>query len=283
VRDNTGKAGVLFIVATPIGNLDDISVRALGVLASVDCILAEDTRHSGRLLNHYDIPTPMLAYHDHNEDKRSDAIVEKLIGGEDMALISDAGTPLINDPGYVLVRAVQKAGIRVSPVPGSCSVIAALSASGLATDRFCYEGFLPSRKAARVARLQELLSETRTLVMLESSHRIIASIGDMAEVFGAQREAVIARELTKHFETIRRDGLQSLGEWLDEDANQRKGEFVVLVSGAAGSGADGAEVDRVLGLLLKKLPVRDAADLAASILSERKNKMYRRALELKAG
>jgi 16S rRNA (cytidine1402-2'-O)-methyltransferase len=282
VSEATGKAGVLYIVATPIGNLGDISGRALAVLSAADRILAEDTRHSGILLQHHDIRTPLAAYHDHNERMKAETLVEDLCNGLDLALISDAGTPLINDPGYVLVRAAQDAGIRVCPIPGPSSVLAALSASGLATDRFCYEGYLPAKKAARIARLEQLVSERRTLVFLESSHRIVASLADINAVFGDNREAVVARELTKHFETIKREKLGVLCRWLEGDANQQKGEFVVLVAGAAVTGGSGDEADRVLGILLEKLPVRDAAAVAAEILGDRKNILYKRALALRS-
>jgi 16S rRNA (cytidine1402-2'-O)-methyltransferase len=283
VSDVTGKAGVLYIVATPIGNLDDISGRALAVLSAADRILAEDTRHSSKLLQHYDIHTPLAAYHDHNERLKVETLVEDLCNGLDLALISDAGTPLINDPGYVLVRAAQDAGIRVCPIPGPSSLLAALSASGLATDRFCYEGFLPAKKVARVTRLEQLARERRTLVLLESSHRIVASLADIKTVFGDDREAVVARELTKHFETIKREKLGALCRWLEGDTNRQKGEFVVLVAGAADTDSSMDEIDRVLGILLEKLPVRDAAAAAAGILGDRKNILYQRALALKSG
>ena len=283
MSDATGKTGVLYIVATPIGNLEDISARAITVLSGVDRILAEDTRHSRKLLQRHDISVAVVAYHDHNERTRTDTLVRDLANGINMALISDAGTPLINDPGYLLVRSAQDAGIRVCPIPGACSVIAALSASGLATDRFCYEGFLPAKNAARVARLKQLVEEPRTLLMLESSHRILGCLEDMCTVFGDDREAVIARELSKHFETIRRESLGVLCKWIADDENQQKGEFVVLVAGAGDTDFREDEVGRVLRLLLDKLPVREAAEVAAGILGERKNRLYKRALDIKAG
>lgn len=280
MSDRTGKTGVLYIVATPIGNLGDISERARDVLSRVDQVLAEDTRHTGRLLQQLGVSARMTAYHDHNERARAKSVVSKLLEGEDIALVSDAGTPLISDPGFVLVRAAQEAGVRVSPIPGSCSVIAALSASGLATDRFCFEGFLPSKRSARQEFLQGLVSEPRTLVMLESSHRIVSSLQDMSSVLGGEREAVIARELTKRFETIRRDCLAELAHWVDSDNNQQKGEFIVIVAGSSERQAGSGEAERVLEILLEHLSVREAAEAAAGILGERKNLLYKKALEL---
>jgi 16S rRNA (cytidine1402-2'-O)-methyltransferase len=273
------KAGVLYVVATPIGNLEDISQRALKVLASVDQIAAEDTRHSQRLLGHYGISTPMVAFHEHNEREMAEALVGSLGAGESIALISDAGTPLISDPGFRLTRAAQAAGIAVSPIPGASALTAALSVAGLPTDRFVFEGFLPSRHSARLARLEALTGETRTLVFYESSHRIHDTLADMGVAFGENRQGVIARELTKTFEEVHRDRLEALAEWLAAEPNRGKGEFVVLVEGAAVTQTAGeAEGIRILDLLLAELPVKKAAALAAAVTGRRKNEMYALAL-----
>ena len=227
----TNRTGVLYVVATPIGNLQDISERAIATLKGVSRIAAEDTRHSARLLSHYGIDTPMVALHEHNEREITPKLIEKLVAGDDLALISDAGTPLISDPGFCLVRAARAAGIRVAPVPGPAACIAALSAAGLPADHFVFEGFLPVRATARRRRLEALVNESRTLVFHESSHRIVECLADMAEILGSDRPAVVARELTKVFETIESGGLAALLAWLRADPNQQKGEFVVLVQG----------------------------------------------------
>ena len=275
--------GELYIVATPIGNLGDISQRAITVLAEVDVIAAEDTRHSKRLLQHLNIDRPMLAYHDHNEAAQSDAIISRLAEGQRIALISDAGTPLVSDPGYSLVSKARAGGYPVIPIPGPSAVIAALSVSGLPSDRFTFEGFLPAKANSRVKALQALADESRTLVFYESSHRIQASIDDMAEVFGRQRTAVIARELTKTFETVLQGSLEDLAGQLSADNNQQKGEFVVLVKGMdkvdLAAEADG---ERVLDVLLAELPVKQAASLAAKISGQSKNDLYKLALRKKA-
>ena len=274
------KAGVLYVVATPIGNLEDISPRALKVLASVDRIAAEDTRHSQRLLGHYGITKPMVAFHEHNEREMAQALVGSLAAGESIALIADAGTPLISDPGFRLTRAAQAAGISVSPIPGASALTAALSVAGLPTDRFVFEGFLPSRHSGRVARLEALKGETRTLAFYESSHRIHDMLADMCVAFGDGRRAVIARELTKTFEDVHGDGLRALAEWLAAEPNRSKGEFVILVEGAPEpQNASEAEGIRILDLLLAELPVKKSAALAAALTGRRKNEMYALALE----
>ena len=276
------RPGVLYVVATPIGNLEDISARALKVLAEVDRVAAEDTRHSGALLAHFGIRTPLTSLHEHNEAARSTWLLERLRAGEDVALISDAGTPLISDPGFDLVRAARRAGIAVSPIPGASALVAALSVSGLPTDRFIFEGFLPPKAAARRERLAALAAETRTLVFYESVHRLAESLTDMAAVFGAARPAVLARELTKLHEGVREAPLEGLAHWAAQDPAATKGEVVVMVAGAAV--ADGpaldAEAERVLKLLLTELPVKQAAALAAGITGRKKNVLYERALEL---
>lgn len=273
--------GVLYVVATPIGNLSDISPRALKVLAEVDLVAAEDTRHSGSLLGHFGIKTPLISLHEHNEAERADWLIGKLRGGASVALVSDAGTPLISDPGFDLVRAARKAGITVSPIPGACALVAALSVSGLPTDRFVFEGFLPAKSAARRERLMALSAETRTLVFYESVHRLQESLQDMAAILGAEREAVLARELTKLHEGVRGAALADLVDWANKDAAAGKGEAVILVAGmATGAGDSAAEAERVLKLLLQNLPVKQAAALTAEITGAKKNLLYERALEL---
>lgn len=268
---------VLYIVATPIGNLADLSARAQEVLGSVDYIAAEDTRYSGRLLAHFTIKAPMISVHDHNERQRSEHIINLLAAGHSIALVSDAGTPLISDPGFHLVRAVREAGYRVSPVPGCCAFVAALSASGLPSDRFQFIGFLPAKSGARLQTLKPYAAHTETLIFYESTHRIVDSLAAMAEAFGGERYAVVARELTKTFETIHGDTLQNLLEWIQADSNQQRGEFVVLVHGATapeqGDQID-PEAERILRILAKEMPPKKAAGLAAEITGEKKNRLY---------
>ncbi|HZX91098.1 MAG TPA: 16S rRNA (cytidine(1402)-2'-O)-methyltransferase [Rudaea sp.] len=269
--------GKLWIVATPIGNLDDFSVRAQAILRQVDLIAAEDTRHSAALLQHYGIATRRVALHEHNEREVSADLVRQMRGGTQIALVSDAGTPLISDPGFRLVRAAREAGIVVSPVPGACAAIAALSVAGLPSDRFVFEGFLPAKPGARRAHLQLLATETRTLVFYESSHRIVEALDDLAGVFGSDRRAVVARELTKLFETVLDDSLAGLGLRVKADANQQRGEFVILVAGAGDDAAAVrlAEGHRVFELLRKDLPPGRAAKLAAEITGAPRNALYR--------
>lgn len=275
--------GVLYVVATPIGNLADMSQRAIDVLNAVDRIAAEDTRRSARLLQHYAIRTPMFALHEHNERELSPRLLEQLEQGQTLALISDAGTPLISDPGYRLVNLARAAGVQVVPVPGPSALIAALSVSGLPTDHFVFEGFLPSKQLARKARLEALRAEPRTLVFYEASHRVLDCLKDMQVAFGVERYAVLARELTKQFETVRGDSLQNLLRWVNDDPNQQKGEFVILVEGrqAAEGHAIDAEAERILTLLLEELPIKTAAKLAARITGLNKRALYDRALRMK--
>lgn len=273
--------GTLYVVATPIGNLEDISARALRVLREVALIAAEDTRHSARLLQHFGINTPLAACHEHNEREQGSRLVQRLLAGDDLALISDAGTPLISDPGYHLVRNARAAGVRVVPVPGACALIAALSASGLASDRFVFEGFLPARATARRQRLQALLEEPRTLILYEAPHRLLECLADLSELFGVERPAVLARELSKTFETIKGAPLGELHDWVAADSNQQRGECVLLVEGwqaPEGEEALSAEALRVLDLLLAELPLKRAAALAAEITRVRKNLLYQQAL-----
>lgn len=265
----------LYVVATPIGNLDDISRRALATLAAVDLIAAEDTRHSQRLLQHYAIATPLVAYHDHSDERPVGKILAVLAGGGSVALVSDAGTPLVSDPGYRLVRAVQDAGHSVRPLPGPCAAIAALSASGLPTDRFLFEGFLPARAGARANRLERLAGETATLVFYEAPHRLGESLASMVQCFGGDREAVLAREVTKTFETIRRDSLAGLRAFVEGDSNQSRGEIVLLV---AGKRETDQEISRELADLLlrlaRELPIKTAAALVAEWSGVRKRLLY---------
>lgn len=270
----------LYVVATPIGNLEDISVRAIRTLSEVDLILVEDSRHSGKLLQHFGIHTPVQAYHDHNEHKVVDHLLERLQANQAIALISDAGTPLINDPGYQLVVAAHKHGIRVVPVPGPSAIISALSVSGMPADRFVYEGFLPNKQAARHKCLAELAGEQRTLIFYEVPHRICACIEDMVEFFGPERIATLAKEITKHFETIRKDTLAGILDWLREDPLHRKGEFVLMVHGASADTSDELESVRVLKILLRSLSVKEAVAAAAKIMNGNKNRLYRLAVAI---
>ena len=272
----SGQApGTLYVVATPIGNLGDLSPRAQDTLREVAAVCAEDTRHTRRLLAHFGIEAGLIALHEHNESAQAARLVERLQAGESLALVSDAGTPLVSDPGYRLVRAAREAGLRVSPVPGPSAVIAALSAAGLPSDRFAFEGFLPARPAARRERLQRLAGEPRTLVFYEASHRIGETLADMATAFGGGRRAVVARELTKLFETVLDGTLDALHARVQSDADQRKGEFVVLVE-PAGDDADAllAEGLRVQALLAGHLPPSTAARLAAEITGAPRKELY---------
>lgn len=274
--------GTLFIVATPIGNLSDLSARARTTLAEVDLVAAEDTRHSGQLLAQFGLQTPMLALHEHNEAARTAEILERLVGGARIALVSDAGTPLVSDPGYRLVAAAAAAGIAIVPVPGACAAIAALSVAGLATDRFAFEGFLPQKRAARRARLEALAREPRTLVFYEAPHRLADALGDVLEAFGREREAVIARELTKLHETIYRGPVADLAARAATDANMTRGEIVLVVAGAPASEDGDAEAlrvqERLLGALLPVLPLSAAVDLVVEVTGLRRNRVYERAL-----
>ena len=277
----TTVAGTLFVVATPIGNLQDMSPRALQVLKDVRLIAAEDTRHSARLMQHFGIDTPMTACHDHNERDKGERLVERLLAGDDVALISDAGTPLISDPGYHLVRQAREAGVRVSPVPGACALIAALSAAGMPSDRFAFEGFLPAKAHGRRQRLQVLAAEDRTWMVYEAPHRLLECLQDMQQVLGDERRVLLARELTKTFETLRAAPLSELVKWVAGDSDQQRGECVLVVEGAPAPQADevGDEALRVLDLLLAELPLKRAAKLASEITGVRKNLLYQIALD----
>ncbi len=272
----------LYIVATPIGNLADITERAIQVLNEVSVIAAEDTRHSGLLLQHYSIKKQMLSLHQHNEQQRSEALLTRLQQGESVALISDAGTPLISDPGYRLVSLIREHGIQVVPVPGSCAAIAALSASGLASDKFCFEGFLAAKKSSRIQQLEALNTESRTMIFYESPRRLIATLTDLISVFGEQRKACIARELTKLHETINTQSLADLLAWVESDPQQQKGESVLLVEGVEQTTtSDQAEIERVMSILIAEMPSKQAAKVGAQLLNINKNAAYDVALSLK--
>lgn len=268
-------AATLHVVATPIGNLGDLSQRAQQVLREVAAVCAEDTRRSGQLLAHFGIGTPLLALHEHNEQQLAERLVARLLGGEALALVSDAGTPLVSDPGYRLVRAARAAGVKVSPVPGPSALVAALSVAGLPSDRFTFEGFLPAKASARRERLAALAGEPRTLVFYESSHRIEESLADLRAAFGDDRPAVLARELTKLFETVLDGTLADLHARVAADADQRKGEFVLVVQGV-GEDADAklAEGRRVHAVLARQLPPSTAAKLAAEITGAPRKALY---------
>jgi 16S rRNA (cytidine1402-2'-O)-methyltransferase len=271
----TVQPGNLSVVATPIGHRDDLSVRAMEVLRGVDVIAAEDTRHSRPLLQHHRIDVPLVALHEYNERETVDALVQRMREGQSVALISDAGTPLISDPGFRLVRAARAAGIRCVPVPGACAAIAALSVAGLPSDRFVFEGFLPPKAAARRSRLQELAGDPRTVIFYESSHRVAESLADMCAVFGGEREAVLARELTKLFETVIGEPLAELADRVAHDPDQQRGECVILVAGR-GDEADArlAEGQRVFALLREELSPAKAARLAAAITGAPRKALY---------
>lgn len=273
----------LFVVATPIGHLDDMTYRAIEVLKSVSLIAAEDTRQSALLMKHYNIATPLTACHDHNESNKIDIIIEKLKNGENVALVSDAGTPLISDPGFKLVRAAQEHGIRVTPVPGACAAIAALSSVGLPSDHFSFEGFLSSKQSQRLIQLEKLKSRTHTMIIYEAPHRILDSVTDMANVFGEDRAVGFAREITKTFETIKKMSLGELKSFIENDRNQQKGEIVLVIAGAAEEkDMEQEALDKLLLRLLQDLSVKAASQLAADLTGIKKKIAYQRALELTA-
>ena len=273
----TDLTGILYIVATPIGNLQDITQRALDTFAQVDLIAAEDTRHSGLLLSHYGIKKPFFALHDHNEQEKAHILVEKLKQGSHIALISDAGTPLISDPGFHLVRQCREAGIRVVPLPGACAAITALCASGIASDRFCFEGFLPAKSKARKDKLENIAEEDRTLIFYESTHRILDTLEDMQSVLGEERYIVLAREITKTWETITGNMIKNLREWLLEDPNRTKGEMVLIVEGKPKSDNNdkiSSQAVKALELIAEELPLKKAAAIVAELYGYKKNALY---------
>jgi 16S rRNA (cytidine1402-2'-O)-methyltransferase len=276
--------GTLYIVATPIGNLADMVPRAIQTLQTVAVIAAEDTRHSARLLAHFDIKTPAIAYHDHSDEHSTERLIHRLLNGEDVALISDAGTPLVSDPGYRLVRKAREHDIKVVPIPGACALVAALSAAGLPSDRFAFEGFLPAKQTARCAFLETLVNDSRTLIFYEAPHRILETLRDMVDIFGGERQVVMARELTKTFETIKGDCVAVLAEWVAADANQQRGEIVLLVQGVSKLSASEMtpEHERIMHVLLEELPLKQASAIGAKITGVKKNFLYQWALNKNA-
>jgi len=276
------QSGTLYVVATPIGNLEDITHRALRVLSEVSLVLAEDTRHSKRLLNHYGISTKLKSCHEHNEQQLVEWVAVQLNSGLDLALISDAGTPLISDPGFVLVRALRLQGYQINVVPGACSAIAALSIAGLPTDRFVFDGFLAAKRSARQSQLNRYLEQVRTIVLLESSHRIVACLEDIVTVLGSQRALVIGRELTKKFETILTGTAQQVLQKIQADNDQTRGEFVVMIAGAEPKQQDQGQAIATLKILMAELPLKQAATLTAKLFDGRKNELYDLALKLRS-
>ncbi len=277
-------AGTLYVVATPIGNLADLTPRAVDVLGQVDLVLAEDTRHTAQLLRHCGLSKPLQSLHEHNERQKLESIIQRLQAGESLALVSDAGTPLLSDPGFPLVRRLRELDMPVIPIPGPCAAVAALSVAGLATDRFAFEGFLPARSGARRTRLEGLADETRTLVFYESGKRLAGVLNDMCEILGPDREAAVARELTKLYESIYRGSLAELRDRADSDVDMVRGELVLLVQGRpVAEIAENPELDRVLGVLLPELPLSQAVKLAVELCGLRRNEVYRRATELQKG
>ncbi len=274
--------GTLYIVATPIGNLDDITFRAFEVLKSVDFVLAEDTRHSKTLLSHLDISKPIRAFHEHNEREKTKAIISEIYSGKSIALISDAGTPLISDPGYFLVAQAKKEGLKVVPIPGPTALITALSASGLASDSFTFLGFLPSKQTARVKLLIGLVGRTETIIFYESPKRVLATLTDMQTIFGDSREVCLAKELTKAFETIHTGSIPNLIEYLTIDQNHQKGEFVILISATNKIDLAEAEIqlDSLLPILCAEMGTSKAAKIAAKITGIDKKKCYKKAMDL---
>jgi 16S rRNA (cytidine1402-2'-O)-methyltransferase len=275
-------AGTLYVVATPIGNLSDISGRARDVLASVTVIAAEDTRHTGNLLRTLGIATPLLSLHEHNEAQRAAQLISRLQAGENIALVSDAGTPLISDPGFDVVRTALAQGISVVPIPGACAAIAALSVAGLPTDRFAFEGFLPAKEKQRRERLMALSRDARTLVFYEAPHRLNATLQDIAATFGAQRRVAVARELTKQFETLSQGSAQELATRSKGDADMNRGEIVIVVAGADEQAPVMPEAEQVLRVLLAELTPAQAAKLTARLTNGKRDDLYRRAVELGA-
>ncbi|MEM7083660.1 MAG: 16S rRNA (cytidine(1402)-2'-O)-methyltransferase [Pseudomonadota bacterium] len=273
--------GCLYVVATPIGNLGDMTPRAVETLNHVEIIAAEDTRHSGRLLEHFNIQTPMVSFHDHNEDRRADELMHRLTQGQSVALICDAGTPLISDPGYTLVQRAQSHAIRVCPIPGATAVISALSVSGLPTDRFVFEGFLPAKTAALQQRLDALRSETRTLVFYVSRHQAARVLAQCVQTFGGDRPGLLAKELTKLHETLVRATLEQLQAWWAERVERQKGELVLVVGGASDTVTTDDDLQRTVSVLCEHLGAKQAAQIAANLTGRRRNEAYRLALKLK--
>jgi len=278
----TYPESALYVLATPIGNVCDVTLRALHVLAIADAVACEDTRNTSHLLTRYGISQTLIAAHEHNEREAAEKIIARLQQGQRIALVSDAGTPAVSDPGARIVEAVRAAGLRVVPLPGPSAAVTALSASGLVNDAFRFIGFLPNKSKQREHALQKLAGDAATLVFYEAPHRIVETIDALLLAFGPERHVVLGRELTKLFETVHRCPLAEAPSWLAEDANRQRGEFVVLVEGASAAGDDNdAEAERVLRILLEELPLKQAAGLAAQITGQKKNALYERALQIK--
>ena len=275
--------GELYLVATPIGDMTDIAPRALGILNTVDIVAVEDKRRSSRLFSHFAIKTPMISYHDHSEEKQVKKIIDELLCGKSVALISDAGTPLISDPGYKLVNAAKNKSIKVSPVPGPCALIAAISASGLPSDRFIFEGFLPPKSIARISKIQNISTDYRTIIFYEAPHRILETLIDMIKVIGPSRKIVLARELTKTYETFISGTLEGVLEIIEKDLNQQNGEIVIVLAGADYSEKkiEAQDSKRILSVLLEELPLKQAVSLGSKITGVQKNIFYKLALDLK--
>ncbi|WP_034298301.1 16S rRNA (cytidine(1402)-2'-O)-methyltransferase [Herbaspirillum sp. RV1423] len=279
----TYPESALYVLATPIGNVCDVTLRALHVLTIADAVACEDTRNTSHLLTRYGISQTLIAAHEHNEREAADKIIARLQQGQRIALVSDAGTPAVSDPGARIVEAVRAAGLTVVPLPGASAAVTALSASGLVNDQFRFVGFLPNKSKQREHALQKLAADTATLVFYEAPHRIVETVDALLQAFGPERHVVLARELTKLFETIHRCPLAQAPAWLAQDANRQRGEFVLLVEGAAAGDDNDAETERVLRILLDELPVKQAATLAAQITGQKKNALYERALQIKDG
>jgi 16S rRNA (cytidine1402-2'-O)-methyltransferase len=276
------KTGELFLVATPIGNLGDISARARQVLSEVAAVAAEDTRHSGQLLQHLGLAKPLVSLHEHNEARRAEELIERLKRGESIALISDAGTPLISDPGFDLVQAAIAQGVRVVPIPGACAAVAALSAAGLATDRFAFEGFLPAKASGRRERLEALKQDERTLILYEAPHRVAETLADIALILGTERRVTVARELTKQFESFYYGSAQELAMRASQDADMNRGEIVIVIAGSPPQNrqVNALDTDKVLRTLLEELSPAQAAKLTAKLTGEKRSELYDRAIAL---
>jgi 16S rRNA (cytidine1402-2'-O)-methyltransferase len=275
--------GELYLVATPIGDMTDIAPRALDILNIVDIVAVEDKRRSSRLFSHFGIKTPMISYHDHSEEKQVKKIIDELLCGKSVALISDAGTPLISDPGFKLVNAAKDKSIKVSPIPGPCALIAAISASGLPSNRFIFEGFLPAKSIARITKIQNISADSRTIIFYEAPHRILETLIDMIKVIGPSRKIVLARELTKTYETFISGTLESVLQIIEKDLNQQKGEIVIVLAGADSSEKkiETQDSKRILSVLLQELPLKQAVSLGSKITGIQKNIFYKLALDLK--
>jgi 16S rRNA (cytidine1402-2'-O)-methyltransferase len=281
VKNSARTRGILYIVATPIGNRDDISFRALQTLQSVDFILAEDTRHSAQLLNLFGIHKPLLSLHNHNEAHKTEQIIRALELGQSFALISDAGTPLISDPGFPLVRLAREKQLQIVPIPGACALIAALSAAGVACDSFTFVGFLPAKQVARRAKLESLRSSENTVVFYESTHRVMDCIDDLSEIYGQNYELVIAKELTKTFECFIGDKIKNIREWFHKDSARIKGEFVFIIPAKPVEQQDNKKDLKILSILINELPLKQAVKIASLLTEKNKNELYKLALQLK--